>query len=175
MAWAVWLSSDQRAQDILFLKTFPAIPTAHRLKIKSTLGLCCCFTKPDMYMYRYTPLFWENVTWLPTPPPPPHNLSILRIDSEGMIDDVIMHDTWCHLCKKCLLTPIVTSLWWQKTRENDVAIESFDPIGLLPTRGIPEFIRKCSMLTLLIVDTIAAPTLYIVGQLYFWSLCSSLK
>ena len=129
-------------------KHFQPFPQ-HRFKIKSTLGLCFFFTKPDMYMYRYTPLFWENVTLLPTPPPP-HDLSILRIDSEGMIDDVIMHDTWCHLRKKCLLTPIVTSLWWQKTRENDVAIESFDPIGLLPTKGIPEFIRKCSMLTLLI-------------------------
>ena len=30
-------------------------------------------------------------------------------------------------------------------------------------------------ITLLIVDTAAAPTLYVVGQFYPWSLCSSLK
>ena len=68
-----------------------------------------------------------------------------------------------------------------KTRENDVAFVSFDPIGLLSTnhivilKGIPKFIRKCSMLTLVTVDTTAAPTLYVVSQLYSWSLCSSLK
>ena len=42
---------------------------------------------------------------------PPH-LQILRIDREGMIDDVISHGIWRHLCKKCSLTwPIVTNLW----------------------------------------------------------------
>ena len=30
---------------------------------------------------------------------PPH-LQILRIDREGIIDDVIMQETWRHLCKK---------------------------------------------------------------------------
>ena len=31
------------------------------------------------------------------------------------------------------------------------------------------------MLTLVTVDTTAVPTLYVVSQLYSWSLCSSLK
>ena len=30
------------------------------------------------------------------------NCQILRIDREGMIDDVILHSVWCHLCKKYL-------------------------------------------------------------------------
>ena len=29
----------------------------------------------------------------------PWHLQILRVDTEGMIDDVITHGTWCHLCK----------------------------------------------------------------------------
>ena len=36
--------------------------------------------------------------------PPYHQ--ILRIDREGMIDDVILHDKWQHLCQKCLLISI---------------------------------------------------------------------
>ena len=36
--------------------------------------------------------------------PPYHQ--ILRIDREGMIDDVIMHNKWWHLCQKCLLISI---------------------------------------------------------------------
>ena len=33
--------------------------------------------------------------------PPRHQL--LRIDREGMIDDVISHDKWRHLCQKMLV------------------------------------------------------------------------
>ena len=29
----------------------------------------------------------------------PQHLQILRVDKEGMIDDVLTHGTWCHLCK----------------------------------------------------------------------------
>ena len=44
-----------------------------------------------------------------------------------MIDDVIMHGTWRHLCKK--------------TRENDVVgIVTFDLIGSLPTNHIIVYI-----------------------------------
>ena len=54
----------------------------------------------------------------------PPRLQILR---EGMIDDVIMHGTWRHLCKK--------------TRENDVVgIVTFDLIGSLPTNHIIVYI-----------------------------------
>ena len=38
---------------------------------------------------------------LSTPSPPHHQ--ILRIDREGMIDDVILHDKWLHLGQKCSL------------------------------------------------------------------------
>ena len=72
----------------------------------------------------------------------PPRLQILRIDGEGMIDDVIMQGTLRHL-------------WKKKTREKDVVgIVTFDRIGLLPTNhiiawlyynGIPEFLRKRSM------------------------------
>ena len=30
----------------------------------------------------------------------PQHLQIMRIDREGIIDDIIMHQTWRHLCKK---------------------------------------------------------------------------
>ena len=40
-------------------------------------------------------------------PPIPHHISkyckILRIDGDGIIDDVIMQCTWRHLCKKVLV------------------------------------------------------------------------
>ena len=62
----------------------------------------------------------------------------------GMINDVIIRNsTWCHL--------------WKKTREKDiVGIVTFDLISLLPNQshyclyynGIPEFVRKRSMLTI---------------------------
>ena len=59
-------------------------------------------------------------------------LQILRIDMEGMIDDVLKHGTWVHLCKKYLLTQIATNLPWHKTRKKEVvAIVTFELIGLL--------------------------------------------
>ena len=42
---------------------------------------------------------------LSTQSPPPH-YQILRIDREGMIDDVMLHDKWLHLGQKCSLIPI---------------------------------------------------------------------
>ena len=49
--------------------------------------------------------------------------------------------SWCHLCKKYSLTPIVTEfVMTQNTRK---------PIRLLYINGILELIRKCSMLTLI--------------------------
>ena len=79
-------------------------------------------------------------------------IQILRIDREGMVDNVITHDTWCHFCRKC--SPIVTNLRWQKTLEKEVL-----PCNILPQwftshqsyyyNGKPEaFMRKRSMLTL---------------------------
>ena len=54
-------------------------------------------------------------------------LQILRIDGEGMIDDVIIHGTWGHL--------------WKKTCKKDVVgIVTFDLIGLLPTNHIIAYI-----------------------------------
>ena len=42
----------------------------------------------------------------------PPCLQISRTDREGMIDDVILHGIWHHLCKKYSLTwPIITNLW----------------------------------------------------------------
>ena len=35
----------------------------------------------------------------------PRHLQILRIDRQGMIDDIMTHSTWHHLCIKYLLTP----------------------------------------------------------------------
>ena len=64
---------------------------------------------------------------------PPH-LQILRIDREGMKDDVIMHCWWHHLWKKY---PIITNLWWHKMREKGVVgLVTFDLIGLLRTNHI---------------------------------------
>ena len=58
-----------------------------------------------------------------------------------MINDVIMHMAHDIICKK-------------KGHEKDVGIVTFDLIGLLPTNhiiayysGIPEFVKKHSMLT----------------------------
>ena len=50
----------------------------------------------------------------------PPLLQILRIDREGMTDDVITDGTWRHLCKKYSLAPLVTNLWWHKTCKKDV-------------------------------------------------------
>ena len=75
----------------------------------------------------------------------PPRLQILRIDGEGMINDVIMTTAHDVICEK-------------KLREkNVVGIVTFDLIGLLPTNhiigynnyynDIPEFVRKRSVLT----------------------------
>ena len=62
---------------------------------------------------------------------------MLKIDGEGIIGDVTMCGTWCHVCKKCSLTLIITNLEWHKTWEKDVVgIVTFDLIGLLPTNHI---------------------------------------
>ena len=42
----------------------------------------------------------EECMGLSAPPPLPPRLQLLRIDGEGMIDDVIMHGTWRHLWQK---------------------------------------------------------------------------
>ena len=36
----------------------------------------------------------------------PARYQILSIDREEMIDDIISHDKWSHLCKKSMLIPI---------------------------------------------------------------------
>ena len=72
---------------------------------------------------------------------------ILRIDWEGMKDDVIMHGSWCLLCKKYLLTPITTNLWWQKMPEKDVVGNvTSDLIALLPTTHIITYIIQYGIL-----------------------------
>ena len=40
----------------------------------------------------------------------PQHLQILRVDREGMIDDVTMHGTWRYLCKKHSFIPIVLNI-----------------------------------------------------------------
>ena len=71
----------------------------------------------------------------------PPGFQILRTDWEGMKDDVIMHGSWCLLCKKYLLTPITTNLWWQKMPEKDVVGNvTPDLIALLPTTHIIAYI-----------------------------------
>jgi len=70
---------------------------------------------------------------------PPH-LQILRIDREGIMDDIIMHQTWRHLCKK--------------TCEKDVGIVTFVPDWFtfhrahycLNYNDIPGFLRTRSVL-----------------------------
>ena len=61
----------------------------------------------------------------PPPPPPPPRLQILRIDGEGMINDVITHAERDVFVR----------------REIDVVgIATFDLIGLLPTNHITAYI-----------------------------------
>ena len=64
----------------------------------------------------------------------PPRLQILKIDGEGMIDDVIMRGTWRHVCKKCSLILIITNL--EMRGKDVVGIVTFDLIGLLPTNHI---------------------------------------
>ena len=40
----------------------------------------------------------------------PQHLQILRVDREGMIDDVTMHGTWRYLCKKHSFIPIILNI-----------------------------------------------------------------
>ena len=56
----------------------------------------------------------------------PH-LQILRIDREGIIDDVIMHETWQHLCKKAYKKMLLE-------------LYHLYLIGLLPTNHIIAYI-----------------------------------
>ena len=87
----------------------------------------------------------------------PPLLEILRIDREGMIDDVITFNTWRHLRKK-------DTRWLRSSRICDdakcakkdvVGIVTFDLIGLLPTNHIiayitmayRRFLRKSLVLT----------------------------
>jgi len=58
-----------------------------------------------------------------------------------MKDDVIMHGSWCRLCKKYLLPLIATKLWWQKMPEKGVVGNvTSDLIALLPTNHIIAYI-----------------------------------
>ena len=77
----------------------------------------------------------------------PPTSSILGIDREGMIDDVIMHGTWCLLCKTRDLGTrlMITNLWWHKMRENNVVgFVTFDLIDLLPNDPIIKLLWKNS-------------------------------
>ena len=69
----------------------------------------------------------------------PPNLQIMRTDREGIIDDIIMNQTWCHLCKK--------------TCEKDVGIVTvipdwftFHQTHCLYYNDIAVFLRKRSVL-----------------------------
>ena len=68
--------------------------------------------------------------------PPYHQ--ILRIDREGMIDNVIPHDKWRHNYTK-------NARWFQLTYI--VQTVHIQPHYCLNYSGIPEFMRKHSMLT----------------------------
>ena len=77
----------------------------------------------------------------------PPTSSILGIDREGMIDDVIMHGTWCLLCKTRDLGTrlMITNLWSHKMRENNVVgFVTFDLIDLLPNDPIIKLLWKNS-------------------------------
>ena len=68
-------------------------------------------------------------------------VQILRIDRKGVIDDVIMYDTWHHSCKNYLLIPVVTNLQWpQNARKRCCWLCNFDLIGLLPSNHIVAYI-----------------------------------
>ena len=72
----------------------------------------------------------QPLGWAVNPP----RLQILRIDKEGRVDEVIMNGIWCHLCKKYLLTPIITNLrWhWQNAQKScNFFWVIFELIGLL--------------------------------------------
>ena len=71
----------------------------------------------------------------------PRHVQILRIDREGIKDDVIMHETCHQLCKKICekdVVGIVTFVpdWFTSHQSHNC----------LYYNGIPEFLRKCSML-----------------------------
>ena len=57
----------------------------------------------------------------------PQHLQILRIDKEGMIDDIITHSN-------DIICTINTCWLW--LHEKDVTIVKYDQIGLLPTNHI---------------------------------------
>ena len=78
---------------------------------------------------------------------PPLTSSILGIDRKGMIDDVIMHVTWCLLCKTRDLgtRSMITNLWWHNMHENNVVgFVTFDLIYLLPNDPIIKLFWKNS-------------------------------
>ena len=163
----IWSNSLSYSVQKKKISLFPQ----HRLEIKSSLGLCCGFTKSDKYMYVHLHAFALRRVDMAVNPP---WLQIYwELIGRYNVVDVITHDTWCHLCTKHSLTLIITNLWITKHVKTMLPLCHLTqlvyspPITLLYYKGIPKFIRKCS--------TTAAPTLYVVSQLYSWSLCSSLK
>ena len=117
------MSSDQTAQSILLKKKSAY---SHSTGLKSKLML-------------FESLLWLHKVWqvnvhlhafalrrLDMAVNSPW-LQIFRTDREVVIDDVIMHDTWCYLCKKMLIIDFDS---------DGVAFVSFDPISLLPTNHI---------------------------------------
>ena len=88
----------------------------------ATQGARCflqCFGR--CWFYTILRLFYSSYTRAVNPP----RLQILRIDGEGMIDDVIM---------------AMTSFVTKKKHEKDIGIVTFDLIGLLPSNHIIAYI-----------------------------------
>ena len=73
----------------------------------------------------------------------PPRLQILRIDGEWVIDDIIMQGTWSHFLgkkkaqKRCCFNCNIWPNWFTSHQSH----------YCLYYKGIPEFVRKCSMLT----------------------------
>ena len=77
---------------------------------------------------------------------PPCN-QILRIDREGMIDDVtcISHNKYCHLCQKGWLIPILINAYYLKFYDRKVESRGFNK-HRRPTKQIGYFAHRSWLL-----------------------------
>ena len=86
--------------------------------------------------------WYHQLTWYNSRPVNPTCLQILRINGEWVIDDVIMQGTWHHILeknvgKRCCFNCNIWPNWFTSHQSH----------YCLYYNGIPEFVRKRSMLT----------------------------